>query len=299
MGSLKNFATTEIHHTISFTELTKKRMRLRNGKRSLTEAKNLFERHLQQTQLEQSLDSNSNSEPDSENTSIQVRKTVQPPKRKFSTGDLMLWGQELSAKSKLLEDRAHLKLARSDRQTSELYKLNRRLDKAFCKLMIEKTKKGVNGQNGKQTRQGEKVVAQLEQELKVLREKHAKLTKMSKKSLLQAKRLFTASTRVAEGYALSEMEESVVKCRKGSKVNVGRECLICLDEITLSHQSVKVHKCGHVLHGDCFSAWIEFHSTCPVCRTHLEPKVEQLELPQQIINTLSWADITTTNVSAV
>jgi len=292
MGSLKNFATTEIHLGKKITY----KMRLRNGKRSLTEAMNLFERHLQQSQLEQTLESNSNSD--------EPAQTIVPPVRRPSSlkrksaEDLMQWGRELSAKSKLLEDRAHLKLARSDRQTSELYKLSRRLDNVFCKLMIEKTNKG-NGKNTVQTRHREKLISQLEQELKVLREKHAKLTKLSKKSLLQAKRLFNASSRVAEGYKLSEMEESVVKFRKGAKANVGRECLICLDEITLSHQSVKVQKCGHVLHGDCFSAWIEFHSTCPVCRTHLEPQVEQLELPQQIINTLSWADITTTNVSAV
>lgn len=273
-------------------------MRLRNGKRSLAEALNLFERHsLQKSQIEQTEET----ETEAAKESIQVRTDT---KKSVSDEDLMEWGRELSLKSKLLEDRAHLKLARSDRQTSELYRLNRRLDKTFCKIMIEKTEKDNmrtirSRLNKKQIKSHEQVINQLEQELKVLREKHAKLTKLSKKSLLQAKRLFTASQRVAEGYALSEMEESIVKSRKGAKTNVGKECLICLDEITISHQSVKVNKCGHVLHGDCFTAWTEFHSTCPVCRTHLEPQVEQLELPQQIINTLSWADITTTNVSAV
>jgi len=270
-------------------------MKLRNGKRSLKEAKALFERHQRQRQelIEEELTGPS-----------QVGQPSQPKRRTIDYHDiqgnsnLLKWGREMSEKSKLLEKRAQLMLARSDRQTSELYKLNRRLDTAFCKMMLEKTKKDtIRDKRG--LKQNEAFVKQLEDELKVLREKHAKLVRQSKKSLLQAKRLFMASKRVAEGYVKTELEESCTRYRKGCKLHIGKDCSVCLDEISVKDRSVQVHQCQHVLHADCFDAWMELHTTCPVCRTRLEAQVDDFELPQQITDTISWADMTTTNVSAV
>merc|ERR1712139_10576 len=142
-------------------------------------------------------------------------------------------------------------------------------------------------------------VPEMENQLKQMREKHRSLVRSSKKSLLNAKRLFSLSARIGDGYIKSELEDNITRFRKGSKQHIGKECAVCIDEITKKDRSVHVGLCQHVLHEDCFDSWSELHTTCPVCRTQLEPNVDTQPLPQQITDTISWADMTTTNISAI
>jgi len=216
------------------------------------------------------------------------------------------WGKEVTKKSKDLERKAAIALAKSDRQTSDLYRLNRKINDLFCKIMVEKSQKEAK-QNLVNTKSAAKKLSlantekinSMENDLRLLREKHRTLVRLSKKSLLQAKRLFTMSKRVSDGYVKTELEENTERFRKGSKKNVGRECPVCIDIITCKDRSLQVNQCKHVMHEECFDSWIDCHTTCPACRTELEPQVGQQELPQQITDTISWADMTTTNISAI
>lgn len=43
------------------------------------------------------------------------------------------------------------------------------------------------------------------------------------------------------------------------------ECSICMDDVVLN-QEVTVLPCKHWFHGDCVTAWLKEHDTCPHCR---------------------------------
>lgn len=49
----------------------------------------------------------------------------------------------------------------------------------------------------------------------------------------------------------------------GSEGNA--ECSICMDSVALG-QEVTVLPCKHWFHGECVSAWLREHDTCPHCR---------------------------------
>merc|ERR1719219_701773 len=57
------------------------------------------------------------------------------------------WGKEVTKKSKDLERKATIALAKSDRQTSDLYRLNRKINDLFCKIMVEKSHKESSHEN--------------------------------------------------------------------------------------------------------------------------------------------------------
>jgi len=223
--------------------------------------------------------------------------------------EVLDWGKKVTARANELERKAQIALAKSDRQTSDLYRLNRRINDMFCKIMVEKSQKETSQnkeQNAAHARKSSTCstatndkIREMEDELRVMRDKHRNLVRLSKKSLIQAKRLFTLGKRVSDGYIKSELDENTTRYRRGNKKHIGRECAVCIDDITASDRALQVEQCGHVLHEECFDSWIELHTTCPVCRTELEPQVDQQELPQQITDTISWADMTTTNISAI
>ena len=49
-------------------------------------------------------------------------------------------------------------------------------------------------------------------------------------------------------------------------VDIQAECCICLDK---THQPWKTLPCGHLFHQSCILTWINYHQTCPVCRSVL------------------------------
>ncbi|CAH8334748.1 unnamed protein product [Eruca vesicaria subsp. sativa] len=74
---------------------------------------------------------------------------------------------------------------------------------------------------------------------------------------------------------------STVKMLKISKEAL--ECSICLNEFEDDETLRLVPKCCHVFHPDCIDAWLQSHSTCPLCRANLVPvpgeSVVSIELP--------------------
>lgn len=49
------------------------------------------------------------------------------------------------------------------------------------------------------------------------------------------------------------------------------ECSICMDDVVLG-QEVTVLPCKHWFHGDCVTAWLKEHDTCPHCRSPISPR---------------------------
>ncbi|XP_062084697.1 E3 ubiquitin-protein ligase ATL31-like [Humulus lupulus] len=65
------------------------------------------------------------------------------------------------------------------------------------------------------------------------------------------------------------LEYSVVK---GLKIGKGAlECAVCLCEFEDDETLRIIPKCDHVFHPECIDAWLESHTTCPVCRANLVP----------------------------
>ncbi|CAI0551117.1 unnamed protein product [Linum tenue] len=57
---------------------------------------------------------------------------------------------------------------------------------------------------------------------------------------------------------------------KGLKIGKGAlECAVCLNEFEDDETLRLIPKCDHVFHPECIDAWLESHTTCPVCRADL------------------------------
>lgn len=50
------------------------------------------------------------------------------------------------------------------------------------------------------------------------------------------------------------------------------ECAVCLNEFEDNETLRLIPKCDHVFHPECIDAWLESHTTCPVCRSNLVPQ---------------------------
>ncbi|KAK4744706.1 hypothetical protein SAY87_011018 [Trapa incisa] len=75
------------------------------------------------------------------------------------------------------------------------------------------------------------------------------------------------------------LEYAVVK---GLRLGKGAlECAVCLNEFE-DHEALRLlTKCDHVFHPDCIDPWLSSHTTCPVCRTKLDPESGGLALPAE------------------
>ncbi|XP_010436553.1 PREDICTED: RING-H2 finger protein ATL17-like [Camelina sativa] len=49
------------------------------------------------------------------------------------------------------------------------------------------------------------------------------------------------------------------------------ECRVCLSELEDSETCRVLPKCNHTFHIDCIDMWFHSHSTCPLCRSLVEP----------------------------
>ncbi|KAJ6380189.1 hypothetical protein OIU76_016778 [Salix suchowensis] len=57
---------------------------------------------------------------------------------------------------------------------------------------------------------------------------------------------------------------------KGLKIGKGAlECAVCLNEFEDDETLRLIPNCDHVFHPDCIDAWLQSHTTCPVCRADL------------------------------
>jgi hypothetical protein len=49
------------------------------------------------------------------------------------------------------------------------------------------------------------------------------------------------------------------------------ECAVCLSEFEENETGRTLPKCRHSFHIECIDMWFHSHSTCPLCRTQVEP----------------------------
>lgn len=91
---------------------------------------------------------------------------------------------------------------------------------------------------------------------------------------------------------------------KGIKIGKGAlECAVCLNEFEEEDTLRLIPKCDHVFHPDCIDAWLEKHTTCPVCRAQLAPQPNESvhadgSQTATTTTTMAAADIETQNGDA-
>ncbi|KAI3860045.1 hypothetical protein MKX03_003120 [Papaver bracteatum] len=61
--------------------------------------------------------------------------------------------------------------------------------------------------------------------------------------------------------------------KKINAVGTLLDCAVCLGEYEDEDELRLLTKCRHVFHRECIDGWLESHSTCPVCRSDLNPTV--------------------------
>ncbi|OVA14497.1 zinc finger protein [Macleaya cordata] len=52
------------------------------------------------------------------------------------------------------------------------------------------------------------------------------------------------------------------------------ECSVCLSTLEDEEIARLLPNCKHTFHAECIDMWLNSHSTCPVCRTEAEPRVQ-------------------------
>ncbi|KAJ7948398.1 RING-H2 finger protein [Quillaja saponaria] len=52
------------------------------------------------------------------------------------------------------------------------------------------------------------------------------------------------------------------------------ECAVCLSVLENEEMVRELPNCKHIFHVDCIDKWLESQSTCPICRTEAEPRLE-------------------------
>ncbi|CAI9089271.1 OLC1v1023818C1 [Oldenlandia corymbosa var. corymbosa] len=58
----------------------------------------------------------------------------------------------------------------------------------------------------------------------------------------------------------------------GELTTAGTECSVCLSLLEDGEIARKLPNCGHVFHSECIDTWLNSQSTCPICRTGVEPR---------------------------
>ncbi|KAK3189366.1 hypothetical protein Dsin_028927 [Dipteronia sinensis] len=57
----------------------------------------------------------------------------------------------------------------------------------------------------------------------------------------------------------------------------GMDCAVCLSEFEEGESGRVLPKCNHSFHVDCIDMWFHSHSTCPLCRSPVEPGPAETE----------------------
>ncbi|KAH7550306.1 hypothetical protein ACOSP7_024447 [Xanthoceras sorbifolium] len=66
--------------------------------------------------------------------------------------------------------------------------------------------------------------------------------------------------------------ESSIQALKKTKVEgCSRQCVICLEEISVGSEATRM-PCSHVYHQDCIVSWLEQSNLCPLCRFQIPVK---------------------------
>ena len=73
------------------------------------------------------------------------------------------------------------------------------------------------------------------------------------------------------------------------KSTTAMECAVCLEDFEEAEVGRTLPKCGHSFHLDCIDMWLHSHSTCPLCRSGLQPEDlddESMKPPPPVSTTL-------------
>ncbi|XP_058106129.1 E3 ubiquitin-protein ligase RING1-like isoform X3 [Magnolia sinica] len=68
------------------------------------------------------------------------------------------------------------------------------------------------------------------------------------------------------GVGVVRMEMAIHVDRRNSEKEV---CAVCLDEIRARQMVINL-PCSHTYHSHCLLPWLNVHSHCPYCRTHVQ-----------------------------
>lgn len=68
-----------------------------------------------------------------------------------------------------------------------------------------------------------------------------------------------------------------------------KECAVCLSEFEENETGRLLPKCNHSFHTDCIDMWFKSHSTCPLCRSPVEPDPE-LQTRAEVVVTVGESE---------
>jgi hypothetical protein len=54
----------------------------------------------------------------------------------------------------------------------------------------------------------------------------------------------------------------------------GEQCSVCLGTVQPGEKVRRLPLCKHLYHVECIDKWLSSHTTCPLCRTDVEPAAE-------------------------
>lgn len=60
----------------------------------------------------------------------------------------------------------------------------------------------------------------------------------------------------------------------GGGVNNATECVVCLSALEDEEMAKLLPNCKHSFHVGCIDRWLASHSTCPLCRAMVQPRLE-------------------------
>lgn len=56
-----------------------------------------------------------------------------------------------------------------------------------------------------------------------------------------------------------------------------KECIICVENMSVGHTVVQLPSCGHIFHDTCAMTWLKHHNSCPYCRRELPTDDEEYD----------------------
>uniref|UniRef100_A0A6N2NC04 RING-type E3 ubiquitin transferase n=1 Tax=Salix viminalis TaxID=40686 RepID=A0A6N2NC04_SALVM len=82
------------------------------------------------------------------------------------------------------------------------------------------------------------------------------------------------TTQVTRGLEETVLKSLPVFVYSGKKPQDPMECAVCLSEFEENETGRTLPKCNHSFHIECIDMWFHSHSTCPLCRSPVEPVTE-------------------------
>ncbi|KAF9673269.1 hypothetical protein SADUNF_Sadunf10G0006700 [Salix dunnii] len=84
------------------------------------------------------------------------------------------------------------------------------------------------------------------------------------------------TTQVTRGLEETVLKSLPVFVYSGKTHQDPIECAVCLSEFEENETGRTLPKCNHSFHIECIDMWFHSHSTCPLCRSPVEPVTENL-----------------------